>query len=161
MSTATVAAIRDQHYALVEALTPTSLSGDKFRRFRNEGEADFPAAMEANPAGCFRRLQVRQVGTDEMPEVSNTTEERVRVQLETRIAYPQTERFGGANAMDRDDVINEDWKLVNRAIGIYGRGNFSGTNDCTPLGATMEMERSDGVDYMVVTSEYEYVRSVT
>lgn len=160
MAIATVAAIRDQICTLLEAITPTSLSGDKFRRYRNEGAADFDADMEANPAGALRRFQVRQVNTDEPPLVSDTTNERVIVQFEIRIAYPQTHRYGSDNAMDRDDVRNQDWKAINYRIGIYGRGNFSGSHDCTPTGATMELEVGEAIDFMVITARFEYLRVI-
>jgi hypothetical protein len=160
VSTATAEAIRDQCYSLVEAITPTSLVPDKFRRYRNEGDADFQAWAESVPTAALRRFQIRQRGADEPPTVSNTTTERVTLMLEIRIAYPQTHRYGAANGMDRDDVMNDDWKLINRKIGLYGRGNFSSGNDCTPMGATMEMDRSGGVDYLVVSARFEYERVI-
>lgn len=161
MSLATASAIRDRIYTLLESLAPTSLAGDKFRRYRNEDGADFDGSMEKNPAGAFRRFQVRQVGDDELPLVSNVSEERIRVRFEIRIAYPQNHRYGRENAMDRDDVMNEDWRAINFAVGIYGRGNFSGTNDCTPLGCVKTREQGGKVDYLVVTAEYEYTRATT
>lgn len=161
MTLATAAAIRDRICTLFEGLTPTSLSGDKFRRYRNEESAAFDEAMEKNPAGALRRFQVRQVGDDELPLVSNVSEERVRVRFEIRVAYPQTHRYGRDNGMDRDDAMNEDWRSINFAIGIYGRQNFSGTNDCTPLGCVKTREQGGKVDYLVVTAEYEFIRATT
>lgn len=158
---ATAETIRDRIYALIEALTPVSLTADKFRRYRNEGGAEFDAAMEKAPTGAFRRFQVRQVGDDEPPAVSNTQYELARARFEIRVAYPQTHRYGAQNAMDRDDVIAEDWLRINFATGIYGRGNFSGSNDCTPLGAVKSREQGGKVDYLVVTADYEYQRSTT
>jgi hypothetical protein len=161
MALATQEAIRDRNYTLIEALTPASLSADKFRRYRNEGDANFTDWAEKNIPACFRRFQVRQILTDELPTTSSMTEERVTLTLQITIAYPQNHRYGAANGMDRDDVMNADWLKVNAAIGIYGAGNFSGSNDCTPLGATMEMERGGKVDYMVVTARFEYVRATS
>jgi hypothetical protein len=160
---ATAETIRDRIYALIEAIAPTALSGDKFRKYRNEGTADFDADMEKSPAGAFRRFQVRQVGDDEPPPVSNTQYELAVAEFEIRIAYPQTHRYGRDNGMDRDDVMNADWLRINGpgGIGIYGRGNFSGTNDCTPLGATKTREAGGKVDYLVVRARYEYQRSTT
>ena len=45
-------------------------------------------------------------------------------------------------------------------MGIYGRANFSGTNDCTPLGATKEVDKGEKVTYLVATASYEYVLDV-
>lgn len=161
MATATQEAIRDRVYTLIEALSPSLLGSTKFRRYRNEGDADFDAFAEQNPSAALRRFQVREVGDDELPTVSNVTTERVRLKLEIRIAYPQTQRYGSAAGMDRDDVMNADWLKINYAVGLYGRGNFSSTNDCTPLGATKTREQGSNVDYLVVAAEYEYLRSTT
>jgi hypothetical protein len=155
---ATAESIRDRIYALIEAITPTHLSGDKFRRYRNELGADFDGWAEKNP-GALRRFQVREVGDENPPDVTNYEIEAIEVTFEIRIAYPQTHRYGGANAMDRDDVRVDDWVDINRMIGLIGRGNFSGTNDCTPLGAVMTRESGGRVDYMVVTARYRYHRS--
>jgi hypothetical protein len=160
MATATLEAIRDRVYTLIESLTPTTLSSDKFRRYRNEGGANFPDWAEANPAGAFRRFQVREVGDDELPDVSDTTTERVTATLEITVAYPQTHRTGPANAMDRDDVINQDWKSLNATVGIYGRGNFSSSHDCTPLGCVKSVERAGKVDLLVVRMRVEYLRLI-
>jgi hypothetical protein len=161
VSLATAAAIRNRVIALLEAITPTSLAGTPFRGYRNEGDADFEAWAGKNPSAAFRRVQVRQVGEEDPPLVSHVTEERVRLKLEARIAYPQTHRYGDKNGLSRDDVIAEDWLKINRAVGIYGRGNFSGTHDCTPLGAVKSREAAGPIDYLVVALEFEYVRSTT
>jgi hypothetical protein len=158
---ATQEAIRDRVYALVESLTPTSLTADKFKRYRNEAGADFDAWAEKNPSACLRRFQVRETGSDEPPDVSNTDLEAVELDLTLRIAYPQTHRYGAANAMDRDDVMNQDWLKINAAIGIYGRANFSSSNDCTPLGAVKSREQGAAVDFLVVTARFRYFRSTT
>ena len=58
-NSATVETIRDQIYTLIEALTPTINSHDKFHRCRNEDAADFRTDSETQPAGSLRRFQVR------------------------------------------------------------------------------------------------------
>lgn len=161
MSLATAEAIRDRILTLIESLTPTSLSADKFRRFRNELDADFDEWAEKNPAGAFRRFQVREVGEDGEPSVSDTTQETVIVEYEIRIAYPQTHRYGASNGMDRDDVRKQDWKKIKHTIGCDGRGNFSGTHDCTPLGASEQREAGGKVDYSVIRARFEYTRLTT
>jgi len=157
---ATAEAIRDRIYTLIEALTPTSLP-DKFRRYRNEDGADFQGWAESKPAAALRRFQVREVSDDGEPDSTNTTEEWVEVEFEIPIAYPQTHRYGAANGMDRDDVRKEDWKRIKKAIGAEGRGNFTGSYDCTPLGATETREEGDKVDFSVIRARYRYVRSTT
>lgn len=161
MSLATAAAIRDQIYSLIEALTPTSLSADKFRRYRNELGARFEDDMEANPPAALRRFQVREVGDDGEPDVSNTTEEAVETTFEVLIAYPQTHRYGADNAMDRDDVRKQDWKQIKHTLGCDGRANFTSTYDCTPLGATMTRQAGSACDFSVITARFRYQRSTT
>ena len=160
MSLATVAAIRDQILTVMEGLTARSLTGDKFRRYRNEGAGDFVDWAEKNPAGSFRRVQVRNVGDDFTPETTSGIEERVRVTFEIRVAYPQSHRYGAANAMDRDDVIEQDWGSINYAVCLYGRANFTGAYDCTPLPAEKSIDRASGVDFLVVRATYEYLRLI-
>lgn len=161
MALSTIAAIRDRCHVLIEALTPALLTADKFRRYRNEGDGDFAAWAEANPEACFRRFQIRQTGLEELPHTSSVLEERVRLQLTARVAYPQSHRYGPDNALDRDDVLNQDWLRLNGALGIYGAANFTGTHDCIPLGATMERDEGDGVDFMLVHLDLEFLRSTT
>jgi hypothetical protein len=160
MSLATAAAIRNQVYSLLEALTPTT-DATKFRRYRNEGGADFEAWAETHTTACFRRFQAREVGDDGEPAVSDTTQETVVMELEIRIAYPQTERYGSAGAMSRDDVRKEDWKKIKHTIGCEGRGNFTGSYDCTPLGAVETREEGGGVDFSVIRARFEYTRATT
>jgi hypothetical protein len=161
VSLATVAAIRDRVHALVETIAPTSHSGVKFLRVRNERDGNIEDWATKNPTACLRRFQARQVQTDEPPVTTSVVEERVMLNLELRVCYAQDGRFGKDNALDRDDVINQDWLKINAALGAYGRANFSSTNDCTPMPASMDMERVDGIDFMVVRLRYEYLRSVT
>lgn len=161
MALATVAAIRNRCIQLVEWVDPVSLVGDRLRRYRNEGSGDFRAWAEKNTAGCFRRFQVRDVGHDEPPQVSNMDYEERRLTLETLVAYPQTHRYGADNALDRDDVIAEDWDEIDFNIGLCSRANFSDTYDCTPLGATKDIERSVGVDYLVIRAEYLFKRALS
>lgn len=160
MALATAEAIRDQVYTLVEALTPTTLA-TKFLRYRNELGADFVEWAEKNPAAAFRRFQVREVGEDGEPDVSNSDLEAVETTFEIRIAYPQTHKYGPANAMDRDDVAKQDWKQLKHTLGCDGRANFSSTNDCTPLGATREREEGNAVDFSVIRMRVRYQRSTT
>lgn len=161
MALATAEAIRDRIKSLLESLTPSTDPRTKFRQYRNEEGADFEEWAEKNVPGAFRRFQIREVGDDELPATSSGIEERVRIRYEIRISYPQSHRYGAANAMDRDDVINQDWKQLNYTIGIYGRANFSSTHDCTPLGAVKTRETGQKVDYLFVVVDFEYLRSLT
>jgi hypothetical protein len=163
--TSTIEAIRDRLYTLVEALTPALDSQVKFRRHRAERDGRLEDWAEKHLAACLRRFSSRATGADEMPLVSNTLTETVKTVMELRIAYPQDHRYGAANALDRDDVIEQDWLKINRAVGVYSRANFTtstdGSYDCTPMGGEKDVERSAGVDYLVVRLTYEFQRSIT
>jgi hypothetical protein len=167
MALATQEAIRDRIIALVSALTPTSLVSDKFRAYRNEDEADFEEWAEKHIGAAFRRFQVREVGEEDGPLVTHLTQEDVRVRFRIAIAYPQTHRYGPQNALDRDDVINQDWKAIKYAItgtGGTARANFTsatdGQYDCTPLATTTKTREQVGkIDYLVISVDFEYVRA--
>ena len=149
MATATPETIRNRIATLIAALTPTSDTGVKFVQSRDEAAADFPAWCEANPAACLRRFQVRYDGNDSLPPVSAVDNSLQSATFVILIAYPLTHRYG--NGRDRDDVMDEDWRKINYSCGIYGRANFSSTNDCTPLGCERSVERGEKTDMLVVT----------
>jgi hypothetical protein len=159
--TSTASAIRDRCHVLIEALTPTSDTRTRFRSFRNEGAADFDEWAEANPTACLRRFQIRDDGSEDPPEVSNTDTDLRHITLIVKVAYPHTGRHGTDGALDRDDVMDQDWGLINGKLGIYGRSNFSGSHDCTPLGAERSVERGATVDVLVVTVRLSFYRLVT
>jgi hypothetical protein len=169
MALSLASAIRDRGHSVVEALTPALLAGDKFRRYRNEGKGDLEEWSEANASGCLRRFQIREVSDVDPPGTSNLTEERVILTLEFRMAYPQTHRYGSDNALDRDDVMNSDWKQIKYELcgtGGDARSNFTtataSSYDCTPLQSLKQVnERGGKVDFLVVTLRYEYLRSTT
>lgn len=156
MPTATIETIRDRIIVLIEALTPTSLVGDRFRVSRDENMADFAEWVRSSPAASLRRFQVRSTGDAVDPEATNVTEARQETEIVVLVAYPQTNRYGGNAGRDRDDVIDEDWRKINYAIGIYGRANFSSTHDCIPLGATKSIDRLPGVDLLTISARYAY-----
>ena len=159
--TATLSTIRDRIYTLIEGVTPTTLSADKLDRYRNEGGADFRAWAETNPTACLRRFQVRDDGVDDGVETSDVQIDLRHVTIQIIVAYPQTGRYGEDQAMARDKTIDQDYNAINYLVGIYGRGNFSSTHDCTPLGAPKDIERGDGVDFLVMNARYSFYRSVT
>jgi hypothetical protein len=161
VSLATLESIRDRILTVVESITPTSLSDVKFRRHRAERDGNLTDWAEKNPAASFRRFSASEVSDDELPDVSSQTEEWVLSTIEVRIAYPQTHRYGPDNERDRKDVMNRDWKAINQLVGIYGRGSFSGTNDCTPMGAIKSFDSgAGGIDFLVVRVQVRYCRLI-
>ena len=157
--TATDSAIRDRVLTLIEEIVPTSLSHDRFIRYRNEGDGDFHSFAQTAPQ--IRRFQVRDTGDEQLPQVSNTLVEEIETEMLILVAYPQNARASKTNALGRDDVMGDDWKAINYAIGIAGRGNFSGANDCTPLGCTKTIDRAGKVDFLTIKARFLYWRSTT
>ena len=114
--------------------------------------------MEKQPG--LRRFQVRDIGSDEPPAVSNTVYEQRRLSVEILIAYPQDNRAGSDNALSRDNVMDQDWDYIDFNIGMCGRVQFYTTHDCTPRGCTKEVERGETCDFMVIRAEYDYLRAL-
>ena len=161
MALTTAEAIRDRVRTLVGWVDPVSLTSTRFRDSRSELKGDFREWAEKSVPGCFRRFQARNVGNDEPPAVSNMSFEERRLTLEIVIAYPQDHRAGPGNALDRDDLIEQDWVEIDTNIGITGRGNFGSTYDCTPIGCTKEIERGGVVDFLVIRAEFLYLRALS
>lgn len=157
MATATEETIRDRVAVLLEALTPLTLSSDKFRQWRDEGKADFVADVSAQPAGCLRRFHLESSGERGNPEVSNTDTARYVARFTLMIAYPNNSRAGSQAARDRADMMDGDARKIDFSIGIYGRANFSSTHDCTPLGCVKQPPIvGDAVTVAVYELSYEY-----
>lgn len=126
LSTASTAeSIRDRIIAVIEALTPESFAGDKFRRYRNEGAGRFEDWADDNPQAALRRFQVRDTGEDTPPAVSNTDIEQREVTFSILVAYPQNARAGKDQALDRDDLMSLDQHQIEKAVGMQGRANFT------------------------------------
>lgn len=162
MSLATAESIRDRIRTVIEYIDPVSDFSVKFRRYRAENGVRFRDAMEAAPAACLRRFHVRNVSTEDLPLVSNIDFAQYQLDLEIEIAYPRTNRFGPDGALDREDVIDQDWKEIDFNIGICGRANFAGTFDCTPIGCTPKnVDEGEAVDFLTFRASYLYTRGLS
>lgn len=163
--TSTAAAICDRVRDLIEALVPTKLSRDRFRSYRNEGDADFESWCEAHPTSALRRFQARDDGTEDPPEVSNTLVDMRHFTIVILVAYSQNARYGTDQAMDRDDTMDSDWGLINGTggIGIYGQANFppGAPYYCTALGLEKSRLRGTSVDFIEIRARFSYYRDVT
>ncbi len=154
---ATASTIQERIITLITAITPAALSANKFRH--TQGEGDFRAECEAAPAGAFRRFDVADTGEREMFDASSVDVTLQTVTFAITVAYDRSKRAGVNGVRDRVALMDEDWRKINFAIGAYGRGNFSLTNDCTPLGATRgddEEDVANGLDYLVITARFSH-----
>jgi hypothetical protein len=160
LSTATtVESIRDRIIDVIAALTPTALSGDLFRPYRNEGAAEFMLAMESAPTGALRRVQVIDDGSDEPPEMSSGVEEERLVTFQVLVAYPQTGRYGAEQGLDRHDVMKQDQRQIEQAIGLHGRANFVNPYPDAGWrpGGGVERVSGAGVDFLVITQRMAFM----
>lgn len=161
MATTTPAAIRDRAITVIEALTPGSDTGVRFRAFRNESAANFQEWCEANPASCRRRFQVRTEGGTFTPPVSNHDVEEHQVTLVVTLAHPQTHRDGRDAALDRDDTADADAFQIDKAIGMLGKANFTSPHaDATWIeGSPADRIVGEGVDFVELRLTYIYKRT--
>lgn len=157
----TLGALRDRARELVAAIAPVYLAGDAFIEYRNELAGDFRAWALANPAAALRRYQVRDAGAGEPPTMRNNELETRRDVLEVLVAYPQTQRYGAAAALARDDVMASDQVLLERQLGVQGYANFTGASpNATIVGLEVDRQVLDGIDLLVMTITLEYRRQV-
>lgn len=163
-TTATESSIRDRAKSLIEAIVPTADSRVRFRSYRNEGGADFETWANDNPASAHRRFQARGVGDETAPAVTNTTTDMREMRVTILVAYPQTGRWGADGALDRDDVMDLDWGLINGQVGIYGMAGFTddGAAMCTCLGAEkIGIRKGTTCDLLEISARFAFYRRVT
>lgn len=161
--TATLEAIRDRVVTLIEGITPTVLSGDKFRHSLDEGDGDFASWAEQNDQSAWRRFQVMHDGSDPgLPNTSDMLIEERSATLVITIAYPHNKRAGIQGKRDRDDAIDADWRKIYRTIGPgAGQSNFSGSNDCTIMGCSKRTDPGEACDFLVVEVPLVYLLDLT
>lgn len=159
MSTTTDTAIRDRMIAVIGQLTASSLAGDAFVAYRNEGGADFKTWASSNPDAAWRRFQVRFAGDADSPETTNGDIEEQHVDFVVLVAYPWSSRAGVLNALDRDTVMRQDRDQILKAIGIDGAANFAGANpDACYRGGHATFDNVGEVDFIVITQTMSFYR---
>lgn len=151
------ASIRDRIATVITALTPTRLASDKFREYRNESAA-FIEWCEANPVSAFRRFQVTESGSDEPPETSSVMEEERKATFQVIIAYPQNSRAGSQQSLDRQDMMREDQRIIERAIGMTGAANFTSPypSACWLSGGT-DRDSGEACDYLILSQVMSFI----
>jgi hypothetical protein len=169
MATTTADVIRDRAVTVISGLTLTYLVGSKFRPSSNKHGADFIRQCEKQPTGAFRLFQVRDVGSDQPPEVTNTDLEERRISLQIIVAYPQDYATNlapqGKQALDRDRVMSFDQHLIEHSVGLAGRANFnSSVNASYPdafwtSGSTTRHVGS-ACDFLVISQVMRFTRSM-
>lgn len=157
--TTTVAIIRDRIAAVITALSPTYLAGDKFRTYQAEGPGDFVAWAEQTIAG-WRRFSVRDLGAESEPRVSDASVEWREAVFEILIAYPHTHRAGEQNALDRDDAMRADQLQIEAAIGQHGGANLAGIATWVADGYAVDRLMGLACDFLSIRQRMGFYRSV-
>lgn len=166
MGTTTTQAIRNRIETVVEAITPSAHADLGFDAYRDEAGADFRRWARAHPEVCTRRFQARTVASVQTTDVTNTDVEARLATFEVIVAYAKRWRAGAS--FDRDDTIEVDQNLIERAIGRDGHANFALSNPNaswlgprapgSQTGTTFERD-VDNVDFLVIRQSMRFYRS--
>lgn len=158
MATTTFSAIRDRQRTVIEALTPTTRGDVKYLAARDE--QDFRAWAQANKAAAFRRFTLINGFEYTEPEVDNHDVMYQRMTEEIVIAYPKAMgTYGLENRRDLHDVMDEDWRQIDKNIGPYGQnlGNWLDGQSYCSLKSVVPVEEDDIV-FTVLTYEVGFYR---
>lgn len=158
--TTTAAAIRDTMTAAVTALVPRSVSTDRFHLYDEDGTT-FQAWASENPQASFRWFSILDTGVRAPPSVMGGNYQRDRVTFEVVVAYPHTNRYGPDAGREREDVIEQDQRQLEHALGPFGAASYG--VDVSPLVIPGQTPRWDRVDVkevvlLVGTVAFEYWR---
>lgn len=161
MATTTKAAIRTAMLGVVDGITPAVEALTKFIPWREDD--DIRPWAEKNKAACARRVSIRFLGSTEAPAVNDTLVQEVQDIAEIVICYPKGNRFGRSGALDLDDVIESDARLIEARIGPPGYATFAGlVAPCAVLWEQAnEIEQGAGVVFSVLRYRVDYFRSLS
>jgi hypothetical protein len=141
--TTTARAIRDLMTSAITALTPTSLSSDRYKLYR-EDQVTFATWAGQNPQACFRWFSVLDTGVRAPPSVMTGNNQRDLVRFQLQVGYPITNRYGQDAGRSLDDVMEEDQRQLEHAVGPFGSVTFG--IDTTPLVLPDQTPSWDRVD---------------
>ena len=154
MATTTFAAVRAEQVALIEALTPTSLSGDKFSL--DQGEQDFREWVDESKRASFRRFAIVDLHEYDPVDISDLSTEFLHGRQEIVIAYPDDYRYGPDGNRSRGDVMREDLHQIQTSVGPRGYLNLTNSTITEPED---EIEELDGVMLLVIKQRVHFYRS--
>jgi hypothetical protein len=160
MSTTTGAAIRHSIESRIAALTPTSLASNRFVPHRHE----LPIAewAEANPAGCLRRVSVRESPDVTPGDVTDGRVEWVWQDFTVAVAYPKSWRAGAKQLVDLDSLVAADRLQIVKTIGTPGFATLATTTQAATVIHTGETREDLGpVVLGIVLLRAGYYRSTT
>ena len=152
--TTTFETLRDEAAVLLAAVTPVSFEGVSFERHRDE--VDLRAWAPTYPDSCFRRFAIRDLLEYDGPSTSTHEQEWWPGRCEVAIAYPADYRYGEQNKRDQRDVMREDERYVDEAIGTHAYASYTEGWFANP---TITHEEGPDVSFLVLTYEFQFNRS--
>jgi hypothetical protein len=159
MATTTFEAIRDKQIQVVEALTPTAHSGVKFEAARDE--QDFREWASSHRAAAFRRFTIVNAFDYQAPEVDTHDVVFERMTAQVVVAYPVGGgRYGAENRRDMRDLIDTDFRQIDRALGPYGQnlGNWvDGQSLC--LRTSVDVSEDGDIFFLLLNYEIGFYRA--
>lgn len=138
----------------IQALTPTSLSGNLFRVFQDH--LDFQEWAGLNPQACLRVFTAHDLFQNEIPAVSNSDQELIDGRCEVIVAYPNNFVYGVNGTRDMDDIIEQDMVAIDNVVGHRSTAYTDGS--C--FDGILTTERGEEVTFLTMSYRTIYYRSV-
>jgi hypothetical protein len=158
--TTTAGAIRAACCAAIEALTPRSLAGDRFELHRDDqASGQTFEAWLGTTQSQVRRFVMRDVGLRSPPTVSNADVVRERVTFEVVVAYPLSNRYGTDGGRSLEDLVDEDQRQIDHAIGLHGSANVPADAVFLVDQSRWDRVRAETYVFILGTIAFEFWRS--
>lgn len=153
----TLEAIRDNHFALLRALTPERMSDRRFDHVVAERLATW-ADRSAN-AEQFRKFSWERTGAVEMPPLMAPNRVERREQCELTVAYPAlTNLYGSDRHDDMEALIRQDARLIHDVL--FSPDNYI-TGQIACFVATQPPARGDAMWTQTFTLDVLYYEAMT
>lgn len=156
MATTSYESIRASQITAIRAITPTCLADVSYLPHLEETE--FRDWAQENATAALRRFSVLDLFDYDDIETSNTDVEWTIGRNEVVVAYPRDYRYGAENRRDLNDVIREDERQLEGAIGARGYSNYT---DAAAIREGFTVEETDSVVFLVLTYRFHFWRDVS
>jgi hypothetical protein len=137
MSGTTYSLIRARQADVLRSLTPTTLGVHQFRPYEGQ-DRDFPEWAAASN-GPFRTFEILHGGDYEAEKYLDRDTDYIEHTEEVLVCYPRRREFEGHLL---DDIIDQDFTDIRKAIGRRGYGEYeglgSGLHRCTLVATQIE-----------------------
>lgn len=152
MAATTFVAFRTEMFAAIDAITPTTPLHDRTPAFRlADDEVDFREWAPNNPDACTRMYTIYDLLDDDPIEITDATSDLQPIRCEVLVAYQHDYKYGAAKQRARQDVIRQDYRLLESALGVNGSANYtngSTLKEDSPF--DVELYKDHGVSILVI-----------